>query len=284
MCFSTPSLPRSLEDLLEKQWMQTSNFLMQQAQHFDIASLLSCLHELRSENSRLDKEVTELVSRRDSLLAINARLKVLPATGNSLGANATSYSALSMLSSGKGVSSSDGRLPAYTGYVSYDNSAVHSTQDFHCHKSPVGSSTLTPSPIPKPEVFPHILSQLQAQLSAFTHDASPHHHHHLLPMSSSSSQQPTSLFGTTLTTNPMLMTEANSFSSLSCQNGTTNEMQESNPESSGAVYQAISPPISSAEGCSMSNTGSLHCNNIVFHPNFDGALQQNGNINMEEDR
>lgn len=27
--------PNSLEDLLEKSWVQTSNFLMEQAQHFD---------------------------------------------------------------------------------------------------------------------------------------------------------------------------------------------------------------------------------------------------------
>ncbi|KFM56805.1 hypothetical protein X975_13249, partial [Stegodyphus mimosarum] len=45
-------VPNTLEELLEKQWVQTSNFLMEQAQHFDIASMISCLHQLQSENNR----------------------------------------------------------------------------------------------------------------------------------------------------------------------------------------------------------------------------------------
>lgn len=39
-----------------------------------VASLLTCLHQLRSENVRLEEHVNNLVARRDHLLAVNARL------------------------------------------------------------------------------------------------------------------------------------------------------------------------------------------------------------------
>lgn len=41
-----------------------------------VASLLSCLHQLRTENVRLEDHVTNLVARRDHLLAVNARLAI----------------------------------------------------------------------------------------------------------------------------------------------------------------------------------------------------------------
>lgn len=41
-----------------------------------VASLLSCLHELRQENQRLEERINALTSRRDNLLAINARLSL----------------------------------------------------------------------------------------------------------------------------------------------------------------------------------------------------------------
>lgn len=67
---------QSLDQLLERQWEQGSQFLMEQAQHFDIASLLSCLHQLRTENVRLEDHVGNLQMRRDHLLAVNARLAI----------------------------------------------------------------------------------------------------------------------------------------------------------------------------------------------------------------
>lgn len=93
---------------------------------FAVASLISCLHELRSENSRLEKEVGELVSRRDNLLAINARLKLLPSSENSL-SSSVPYSSLSMLST-KAVPPNETAAVPFTGYMSFENSVVHSTQ------------------------------------------------------------------------------------------------------------------------------------------------------------
>ncbi|KAK7794622.1 hypothetical protein R5R35_008147 [Gryllus longicercus] len=73
---SVATIPQSLDQLLERQWEQGSQFLMEQAQHFDIASLLSCLHQLRAENLRLEEHVNSLLQRRDHLLAVNARLAI----------------------------------------------------------------------------------------------------------------------------------------------------------------------------------------------------------------
>ncbi|XP_045470108.1 protein AF-10 isoform X3 [Harmonia axyridis] len=77
---NTGNIPQTLDQLLERQWEQGSQFLMEQAQHFDIASLLSCLHQLRAENLRLEEHVSSLLQRRDHLLAVNARLAI-PLTG-----------------------------------------------------------------------------------------------------------------------------------------------------------------------------------------------------------
>lgn len=41
-----------------------------------VASLLSCLHQLKIENSRLEDHINGLVARRDHLLAVNARLAI----------------------------------------------------------------------------------------------------------------------------------------------------------------------------------------------------------------
>lgn len=99
--------PQSLEQLLERQWEQGSQFLMEQAQHFDskfiefyyfavvrldinvllfeniVASLLSVLHNLRQENMRLEDHVMNLNRRREHLLAVQARLSIPLSAGQS---------------------------------------------------------------------------------------------------------------------------------------------------------------------------------------------------------
>lgn len=67
---------QSVEDLLERQWEQGGSFLMEQAQHFDVASLLTCLFQLKKENVGLEKELATVTRRRDHLLAVNARLAI----------------------------------------------------------------------------------------------------------------------------------------------------------------------------------------------------------------
>jgi hypothetical protein len=75
--------PQTLEELLERQWEQGSQFLMEQASHFDIASLLSSLHQLKEENLELEDSVDRLVQRRDHLLAVRARLMALSSLSTS---------------------------------------------------------------------------------------------------------------------------------------------------------------------------------------------------------
>ena len=68
-----------MEELLERQWEHSSRFLMEQSSYFDIASLLSSLHQFKEENQTLEDVVERLLSKRDRLLAVNARLLALDA-------------------------------------------------------------------------------------------------------------------------------------------------------------------------------------------------------------
>lgn len=72
----SPPPPASLEELLERQWSAGTAFVMNQAQHFDIASLLSCLARLQQENDALENHLRTLDARRASLVASNARLQL----------------------------------------------------------------------------------------------------------------------------------------------------------------------------------------------------------------
>lgn len=51
---------------------------------FIVAQLLSCLHELKMENVRLEETLSQLARRRDHLLALNTRLSLSLASGSSL--------------------------------------------------------------------------------------------------------------------------------------------------------------------------------------------------------
>ncbi|PIK53854.1 hypothetical protein BSL78_09239 [Apostichopus japonicus] len=76
--------PTTMEALLEKQWDQSADFLMNQASsssHLDIASLLSCLHQIREEN--FGSSTSALLQRRDHLVTVNTRL-AHPLTHNAM--------------------------------------------------------------------------------------------------------------------------------------------------------------------------------------------------------
>ncbi|XP_065053699.1 protein AF-10-like isoform X2 [Rhopilema esculentum] len=66
--------PESFQDLLEFQWNQGAQFLIQKATHYDVGSLLSCLYQLRAENDDLEKRLEQLSARRDRLIAATTRL------------------------------------------------------------------------------------------------------------------------------------------------------------------------------------------------------------------
>ena len=44
--------------------------------NISVASLLHCLHQLKSENQKLEGHIRSLSTRRDHLLAVNARLGI----------------------------------------------------------------------------------------------------------------------------------------------------------------------------------------------------------------
>ncbi|XP_070210453.1 protein AF-10-like isoform X2 [Littorina saxatilis] len=69
-------MPFSMEELLEQQWEHSAKFLMEQSQHFDVATLLNQMNHLKTENERLEKHVKQLQSHRDHLLSTNARLAI----------------------------------------------------------------------------------------------------------------------------------------------------------------------------------------------------------------
>ncbi|XP_028408778.1 uncharacterized protein F54F2.2-like [Dendronephthya gigantea] len=78
-------IPTKLEDFLEFQWKQGVEFLSHQTGYLDVASLLSCLHQLKHDNVKLETRLSELVKRRDHLLLVNSRLSKpsnLPATNS----------------------------------------------------------------------------------------------------------------------------------------------------------------------------------------------------------
>ncbi|XP_065665902.1 uncharacterized protein LOC100207765 isoform X2 [Hydra vulgaris] len=66
----------NFQEFLEQQWNDTIHFITSKTQHFDVASLLSCLQYLKSDNMKLEKKLAELQSRRDRLLGLTSRLAV----------------------------------------------------------------------------------------------------------------------------------------------------------------------------------------------------------------
>jgi len=66
--------PDNFHSFLEYQWNQSAQFITSKAKHYDVASLLGCLHQLKSDNTNLESRLTNLQLRKERLLAINARL------------------------------------------------------------------------------------------------------------------------------------------------------------------------------------------------------------------
>lgn len=64
----------SFEDLLERQWNQSAQYIMEQ--NFDVTSLISCLYKLKSENRELDERLRALTTKRDHLISVNSRLSI----------------------------------------------------------------------------------------------------------------------------------------------------------------------------------------------------------------
>ncbi|VDK76361.1 unnamed protein product [Litomosoides sigmodontis] len=159
---SQPSVafPQSMEELLERQWEQGSHFLMSHAP-FDIAQLLSCLHELKMENVRLEETLSQLARRRDHLLALNTRLSLSLASGSSLGLGVSPHHSPRI-----SAASGGGNIPlASTSSSMQSNSGISSTQ---CTTQPTSSASISsvPSIVPLPPATACGQQQQQQSLQA----------------------------------------------------------------------------------------------------------------------
>lgn len=80
-------MPTTMEQLLERQWEQSSQFMLEQtSQHFDIAAMIQCLYQLQHENMKLEEQISRLVMKKEQLLSINARLSLPLSATAALGA------------------------------------------------------------------------------------------------------------------------------------------------------------------------------------------------------
>lgn len=67
--------PMSLQELLERQWEQAAQFIIHQAgQQNNAGVMLAHLHQLQSENRRMQARIMELASQREFYIATNTRL------------------------------------------------------------------------------------------------------------------------------------------------------------------------------------------------------------------
>lgn len=99
---------KAFEELRENTWTHLSKCVLEQAQQFDIPSLIGTLYTLRSENDKLANRVRDLSMKRNELVAINARLD-LPGPMLTQHLNNTSPNFSSVVS---GLTNSPRSLPA----------------------------------------------------------------------------------------------------------------------------------------------------------------------------
>lgn len=88
-------LAKAFDELRENTWSQLSKCILDEAQQFDIPSLLGTLYTLRDENAKLVNKVKDLTTRREQMLNMNLRLELPgPALVNHLNATSPNYSSI----------------------------------------------------------------------------------------------------------------------------------------------------------------------------------------------
>uniref|UniRef100_A0ACB8FVM7 Protein AF-10 n=2 Tax=Sphaerodactylus townsendi TaxID=933632 RepID=A0ACB8FVM7_9SAUR len=71
-----PSVPVTIEQLLERQWSEGQQFLLEQGTPSDILGMLKSLHQLQVENRRLEEQIKNLTTKKERLQLLNAQLSV----------------------------------------------------------------------------------------------------------------------------------------------------------------------------------------------------------------
>ncbi|KAM8881830.1 protein AF-10 isoform 2-T2 [Synchiropus picturatus] len=71
-----PPVATSIEQLLERQWNEGQNFLLQQGTQGDVVGMLKSLHQLQEENRRLEDQIKTLTMKKERLQLLSAQLSV----------------------------------------------------------------------------------------------------------------------------------------------------------------------------------------------------------------
>ncbi|XP_055970507.1 protein AF-10 isoform X1 [Sorex fumeus] len=71
-----PPVAASIEQLLERQWSEGQQFLLEQGTPSDILGMLKTLHQLQVENRRLEEQIKNLTAKKERLQLLNAQLSV----------------------------------------------------------------------------------------------------------------------------------------------------------------------------------------------------------------
>ncbi|NWX98506.1 AF10 protein, partial [Nothoprocta ornata] len=73
---NVPPVASSIEQLLERQWSEGQQFLLEQGTPSDILGMLKSLHQLQVENRRLEEQIKNLTAKKERLQLLNAQLSV----------------------------------------------------------------------------------------------------------------------------------------------------------------------------------------------------------------
>ncbi|XP_060755994.1 protein AF-10 isoform X3 [Neoarius graeffei] len=71
-----PPAATSIEQLLERQWNEGQQFLLQQGSQADVLAMLKSLHQLQMENRRLEEQIRTLTMKKERLQLLSAQLSV----------------------------------------------------------------------------------------------------------------------------------------------------------------------------------------------------------------
>uniref|UniRef100_A0A8L0DK56 MLLT10 histone lysine methyltransferase DOT1L cofactor n=1 Tax=Oncorhynchus mykiss TaxID=8022 RepID=A0A8L0DK56_ONCMY len=73
---TVPPVATSIEQLLERQWSDGQQFLLQQGAQGDVLGMLKSLHQLQQENRRLEDQIKTLTMKKERLQLLSAQLSV----------------------------------------------------------------------------------------------------------------------------------------------------------------------------------------------------------------
>ncbi|XP_007887926.1 protein AF-10 isoform X2 [Callorhinchus milii] len=80
-----PPVASSIEQLLERQWSEGQQFLVEQGTPGDVMGMLKSLHQLQVENRRLEEQIKNLTAKKERLQLLNAQLSVpFPVTSSTV--------------------------------------------------------------------------------------------------------------------------------------------------------------------------------------------------------